>query len=322
MRNSCFAAYAALMIAAFGLTPAHSQAYPTRPIKLVQPSSAGGLSDTISRLIAKGMTKYFGQTVFVENKPGAMDIIANRMVSRADPDGYTILYGGINTTMAPYLRKEAVGFSSTKDLTPIAMATNFAGVFVATPNMPVKTLADLPAYAAAHPNNVRIANNGTGGSLDITARLFELKTGTHLTHIPYRGTTEAMRGIIAGEVELGTFGLPTGVSFRSKVRVLAQTGKTRHPLLPDVPTTSELGMDGVGITYWFGLYAPPRTPDAIVASLAKALEATTNDSAYRKKLENLGAVAEYLPPEAFTERIKVEDQRWRELLPKMGLGPE
>lgn len=320
MRHCCFAACAALMMAAFVVTPAHSQAYPTRTIKLVQPSSAGGLSDTISRLIAQGMTKYFGQTVFVENRPGAMDIIANRAVSRADPDGYTILYGGINTTMAPYLRKEAVGFSSTKDLKPIAMATNYAGVFVATANLPVKTLADLPAYAAAHPSNARIANNGTGGSLDITARLFELKTGTHLAHIPYRGTTEAMRGIIAGEVELGTFGLPTGVAFQSKVRVLAQTGNTRHPLLPGVPTTSELGM--AGITYWFGLYAPPHTPDAIIASLAKSLETTTNDSVYRKKLENLGAVAEYLPPKAFIERIEVEDQRWHELLPEMGLGPE
>jgi len=314
--------FAAVAMAVLGSASANSQAYPTRPIKLIQPSSAGGISDTISRVIAQGMSDHLGQTVYVENKPGAMNTIANKTVSHAEPDGYTILYGGINTVMGPYLRKDQAGFSSTEDLTPIAMAVSSAGVYVANRSLPVKTLADLAAYAIANPGKVRNASNGAGGSLDMTARLFELKTGAKLSHIPYRGTSEAMRGIIAGEVEMGTFALPSGASFHDQVRVLAQTGATRHPLLMDVPTTAELGMEGVGINFWFGLYAPPHTPRAIVTRLANALDATMKDGAYRKKVENIGAVAEYLGPDAFIERIKLEDRRWAELLPKMGFVPE
>ena len=150
------------------------------------------------------MSTHLGQTVFIENRPGAMNMLANKLVSHADPDGYTILYGSIDMTMAPSLRKDAAGFSGTVNLTPIAMASSTAGVYVVNPKLPIQTLPELAAYAKERPGRVRDAINGFGGSLHLTSKLFELKTGTEFSFIPYRGTSEAMLAIISGEVEAGT----------------------------------------------------------------------------------------------------------------------
>jgi tripartite-type tricarboxylate transporter receptor subunit TctC len=268
------------------------------------------------------MSANLGETVYVENRPGAMNMLANKAVSRANPDGYTILYGSIDMTMAPSLRKDAAGFSGTKDLTPIAMAASTAGVYLVNPQLPVHTLSELASYARANPDMVRNAINGFGGSLHLTSKLFELKTGVKLLHVPYRGTSEAMLAIISGEAQTGTFALASGASNRDRVRVLAQTGATRHPLLPDVPTAAEAGMPDVGVIYWFGFYAPPNTPKQIVDRLAKTIELTMKDSEIQKKLANIGAMVDYLPPDKFADRITEEEHKWGDLIPKMGFKPE
>jgi tripartite-type tricarboxylate transporter receptor subunit TctC len=310
----------ALLIAP--LTLAHGDEYPSRSIKLMQPATAGGFSDTLSRLIAQGLSTHLGQTVFIENRPGAMNMLANKLVSRADPDGYTLLWGPIDMTMAPALRKDAAGFSGTKDLTPIAMVASSAGVYVVNPKAPVNSLKELAAYAKAKPGTVRNAINGFGGSLHLTSKLFELRTGTEFSHIPYRGTSEAMLAIISGEVETGVFALSSGATNKDKVRVIAQTGVKRHPLLPDVPTTIEAGMPDVGIIFWFGIFAPPNTPQPIVNRLSNDLQLTLKDPEIQNKFANLGAIVDFLPSAEFAKRVTEEEQKWGDLIPKMGFKPE
>ena len=312
----------AFVLSTLATPRAGADEYPSRPIRLMQPATAGGFSDTLSRLIAHGLSSHLGQAVFVENHPGAMNMIANRIVSRSEPDGYTILWGPIDITMAPSLRKDAAGFDANRDLTPVAMVASSAGVYVVNSGVPANSLQELASYAKSRPGMVRNAINGVGGSLHLATKLFELKTGIELMHIPYRGTSEAMLAIISGEADLGAFALSSGVSNRDRVRVLAQTGAARHSLLPDIPTTTEIGMPDVGVIFWFGIFAPPKTPRPIVDRLTHGLEQTLQEPALREKFSSLGAIVDYLPPPQFAQRVVDETRKWGELIPAMGFRPE
>jgi tripartite-type tricarboxylate transporter receptor subunit TctC len=322
MRRTLLCLSLVIALSAASMPRADAEDYPSRPIRLMQPATAGGFSDTLSRLIAHGLSSHLGQTVVVENHPGAMNMIANKLVSRSEPDGYTVLWGPIDITMAPSLRKDAADFDANRDLTPIAMVASSAGVYVVNPKVPAKSLQELASYAKAHPGTVRNAINGFGGSLHLATKLFELKTGTELLHVPYRGTSEAMLAIISGEADLGAFALSSGVSNRDRVRVLAQTGAARHPLLPDVPTTTEIGMPDVGVIFWFGVFAAPKTPQPIVDRLAHDLQLTLQEPALQEKFSSLGAVVDYLPPAGFAQRVADDTRKWGELIPAMGFKPE
>ena len=304
------------------VAPASADDFPNRPVKLIQPSTAGGFSDTLSRIIANGLSPRLGQSVVVENRTGAMNMLANKMVSRADPDGYTMLWGTIDMTMVPALRKDAATFDSVRDLTPVAMVANIAGVYVVNPSLPVHDIGELAAYAKANPGKVRNAHIGYGGSLHLTAKLFEMKTGTELAHIPYRGTSEAMVAVLSGQVDMSTFSISTAAVNREKVRILAQTGRTRHPILREVPTVAESGMPDLGIIYWFGIFVPPNTPKPIVDRLARDLRATLEEPALQEKFFAMGAAVDYMPPESFTPYVAGEIRKWSQLIPAMGFVPE
>jgi tripartite-type tricarboxylate transporter receptor subunit TctC len=224
--------------------------------------------------------------------------------------------------MVPSLRKDASAFDAAHDLAPVAMVASVAGVYVVIPKLPVTSLAELAAYAKARPGLVRNAINGVGGSLHLTTKLFEIKTGAELSHVPYRGTSEAMLAVISGEVEMGAFSLSMGSSNRDRVRVLAQTGASRHPTLADVPTTAEAGFPDVGIIYWFGIFAPPRTSKPIIDRLAHDLKATLGEPELQQKLSTMGAIVDYLPPEEFAKYVAAEQQKWGSLIPAMGFKPE
>ena len=251
-----------------------------------------------------------------------MNMLANKMVSRAEPDGYTLLYGSIDITMAPSLRKDAESYDAATDLTPVAMVANTAGVFVVNPNLPVHSLEELAEYAKTNPGKVRNAMNGYGGSLHLTTKLFELKTGADITSVPYKGTSEAMLSIISGETNFGVFSLSMGASNKDLVRVLAQTGLVRHSLLPDVPTTTESGMPDVGVTFWFSIFAPPKTPPQIVAQLADSLKATLEERDVKDRFLSLGASVDFMPPAEFSKVVVDEEKKWGQLIPAMGFKPE
>src|SRR4029079_10455671 len=207
-------------------------------------------------------------------------------------------------------------------LTPVAMVANIAGVYVVNPSLPVHDIHELADYAKANAGKVRNAHIGYGGSLHLTAKLFEMKTGTELAHIPYRGTSEAMVAVLSGQVDMSTFSISTAAVNREKIRILAQTGPTRHPILREVPTVAESGIPDLGIIYWFGIFVPPNTPKPIVDRLARGLKATLEEPSLQQKFSSMGAAVDYMPPDTFTPYVAGEIRKWGQLMPEMGFVPE
>ena len=314
-----------ILLAAAGLTAAASasaQDYPSKPIRIVTPTNPGGVSDGMSRLVAQGLSERLTRQGVIENRAGAMTMIGNETVSRATPDGYTILWGSVDMTMLPLLMKSAAAFDAGRDLMPIAMAVSTWGTYVVNPKVPVASVPELVAYAKANPNKIRYGTNGAGGSLHLAVRLLEIKTGINLEHVPYKGIAQVGSDLLAGEIEMASMAISTAYANREKVRILAQTGPTRHAMLKEVPTTAEIGMPDVSVVYWFGLFAPPATPQPIVDRLARELDGALNEPALRERLYTFGADATYMPTAAFVQRVEDDKKKWAQLIPAMGIQPE
>jgi tripartite-type tricarboxylate transporter receptor subunit TctC len=303
-------------------TAAPAQDYPNRAIRIVTPTNPGGVSDGMSRLVAQGLADRMNKQVVVENRAGAMTMIGNETVSRAAPDGYTILWGSVDMTMLPLLQKAAVNFDPSRDLLPVGMAVSTWGTYTVNPKVPVKSVPELVAYAKANPGKIRYGTNGAGGSLHLAVRLLEIKTGINLEHVPYKGIAQVGSDLVAGEIEMASMAISTAYANREKVRILAQTGPTRHAMLPDVPTTAEIGMPEVGVVYWFGLFAPPNTPQPIVDRLARELDGALKEPTMRERLFTFGADPSYMAPAAFAARVEEDKKKWAQLIPAMGIQPE
>jgi tripartite-type tricarboxylate transporter receptor subunit TctC len=268
------------------------------------------------------LTTRLGQAVVVENRAGAMNMIGNELVSHSTPDGYTILWGSIDMTMVPMLQKGAASFNATRDLLPVGMAATTAGTYVVNPSFPAKDLKEFIAYARANPGKVRNGITGVGGSLHLTAKILELKTGIELTHVAYRGSSEAIKAVIENEVEMGTFSFSTAAANRGKIKILAQTGATRHPVLADVPTTAELGLPDVSIEFWWGLFVAPNTPKPVVDRLGSVLDAALKEPAIRDRFSSMGVQATYMSPADFSRQVADDQKKWTALIPAMGFKPE
>lgn len=297
---------------------ARAQDYPNKPIRLLITSPAGSLVDVLGRAFAQDLGDKLGQSVIVDNRPGAMTQIASDTLTRANADGYTLMLGAVEMTMLPHLRKN-YRYDALKDFTPIARVATSWTVFAVHPKVPAATLAELVAYSKTAP--VRYGSGGVGGALHIAVEMLNLKTGAKLIHVPYRGGAQAATDAIAGQIEMVSMGLAsTRVADGGKLRVLAQTGPVRHPMLPDVPTTAELGLPEVRMDTWFGLFGPPELPDDVVAKLAAAAGAVSQQAAYRARLNTLGCDTAYLAAAPFREFIAQDSRKWQQLIPQMGIA--
>jgi tripartite-type tricarboxylate transporter receptor subunit TctC len=305
----------------FLLTPRSFAAddYPSRPIHLIITSPAGSLVDVIGRLVGEGLSQRLGQPVVVDNHPGGMTQLGTEVLVHADPDGYTLMIGPSELTMLPYLKKN-YPYNPTTDITPVALVTTSWTVFAIYPGLPVQTLPEFIAYAKARPGKLRYGSGGVGGALHIAVEMLKLKTGIDLIHVPYRGGEQAATDAMSGQIEMVSMGLAsTRVAADGKLRILAQTGPVRHPLLPDVPTTAEYGLPDVRMDTWFGLVAPPKTPDAIVARLDRATADLSADQGFRDNLAKIGCAPAYKPRGEFAAFIAGDLKKWQTLLPAMGI---
>jgi len=248
--------------------------------------------------------------------------IGYETASRATPDGDTFFHGAGEMTMLPYLKKSAAKFDALRDFSPVALAVSTWGAFLASPKLPVRSLAEFIAYAKANPGKIRYATNGVGGAQHLAVELLQMKTGIQILHIPYKGTAQVATDTLSGHVEMASMGLSSAVANRSRLNVLAQTGPTRIASLPDVPTTAELGLPDVRIDIWFGLMAPANTPVHMVDRVARALDVTLKDRAVADKFFAMGCEITYLPPKAFVEYIAREKRKWAELFPVWNLPME
>ncbi|MDM0083516.1 tripartite tricarboxylate transporter substrate binding protein [Variovorax sp. J31P179] len=311
---------AALGIAALGIAPAlHAQApagYPSRPVMLLVPTAAGGTTDIAARMLGVPLGAALGQTVVVDNKGGANGVIAAGAVKRAEPDGYTLLmqYSGYHV-ITPLVSKQAPQWEA-KDFTPVANVLSAPQIVVVRADLPFKTMAELVAYAKAHPGKINYASSGNGSLQHATGAMLEQQAGIQLTHIPYKGTGPALQDLLGGQVDI-TFGTapPFVPHIQSgKLRVLATTGKTRLPSLPDVPTTAEAGLPNLDATSWFAVFAPARTPKPIIDKLTAEIARIVSTPAFRQKAQEQGATADYLNPQQMDALVKSETARWTEVV--------
>jgi tripartite-type tricarboxylate transporter receptor subunit TctC len=296
-----------------------AEEYPSRPIRLIIHTPAGSLVDVLGRIIGQDLGERLGQSLVIDNRPGAASMIAVEQLTRATADGYTLMINAPEATMLPFLKK-SYHYDPIKDFTPIALVVTSWTVFAVNPKVPANTLAELIAYSKSHPGGVRYGSGGVGGALHVVVEMLRLKTGGNFVHVPYRGGAQAANDAISGQIEMVSMGLAsTRIAEGGKLRILAQTGPRRHPIVPDVPTTAELGLPEVRMDTWFGLVGPPNMPKEIVARINRELAVVVKQPAFQERLTKVGLAVDYRPDAEFKAYLANETKKWGQLLPTLGI---
>jgi len=297
----------------------HAQDYPLRPVRVIVPFSPGGAVDGPMRLIAQNMGKRLGQSVIIENRPGAGATIGTDAVAKAPADGYTLLLASqtnaISATLYPKLP-----FDPIEDFAPITLIGREPGVVVVNPALPVKTLQELIAYVKAHPGQVDYASSGNGSGQHLFAALLCSITGMKMNHIPYRGSGQATADLVGGQVQVSIPGMAgmLGHIRSGKLRALAVTGATRAPQLPDVPTMAEAGVPGYEAYVWMGLLAPKGTPPAVIDRLQREVVAALESAEVRTYMANASIEVVGSTPAEFGRFFRTEKDLWAKIVRETG----
>jgi tripartite-type tricarboxylate transporter receptor subunit TctC len=288
---------------------ANAQNYPTRAVELVVPFAAGGGTDLLARLVGEGLSRRLGQSVVLLNRPGANTNTGVLQVVRSAPDGHTLVMGSIGLAANPSLYTK-LPFSPLADLAPITLIANAPTILVVPTSLPANTLAELIAYLKARPGELNYASYGAGSSAHLAAELFQLTTGTKIVHVPYSGGGPAAVGVVTSNVQmLFASVLPVmGLIRGGKLKPIAIASDRRSPLLPEVPTFLEGGIDYKTGT-WFGILAPAKTPDSIVAALHKTTVDVLQDPSVRDRIVEQGGEVVANSPTEFRAFIKQEMDR-------------
>ena len=300
---------------------ASAQTYPTRPIQVIVPFAGGSASDVALRIVLEQMGKTIGQPFVVDNRPGAGGNIGTNAATKAVPDGYTLVMGSIGPMATNKTLYRELGYDPEKDLEPISLFAHFPNLITVSAKLPVKTLAELVAYAKAHPKQLNYGSVGNGSSQHLAGVYFEQVVGVELTHVPYRNIAQYVPDLIAGAVPLGFQWLPNvNAALQSNgARVLAVTVDKRMTALPDVPTVAEAGVKNYQASGWLGLWAPSGTPKPIVARLNQEVVAAVHDPVVRKKIIEKGAEGESTTPEGLAKFVASESAKWRNIIQKAGI---
>jgi len=304
-------------IAGLAQTPGQ---YPVRPVRIVVPQSPGASTDTTARLIAQRLTTALGQTVLVDNRPGAGSVIGTEVVAKATPDGHTLLVVASSITLNPILHKN-LGWDPVRDFAPITQLSSFPNILVVHPAVPVKTVKDLVALAKAKPGGLNYGSAGTATGTHLSAELFKHMTGTDMVHVPYKGGGAAIPALMGGQVQLM---FATTVSAlphvrAGKLRAIAVTSPKRSPSAPDVPTIAESGVPGYDHTPWNGFLAPAKTPRAVVARLNEETARILHTPETKAIFMNEGAEPVGNKPEEFGAIIKSEIAKWGKVIQAAGI---
>jgi tripartite-type tricarboxylate transporter receptor subunit TctC len=295
-------------------------AWPDQPIKLVVPFPAGGSTDLVARVVAADLGKDLGQTVLVDNKPGAGSLIGSEYVAKAAPDGYTILMAGLTNVFLPYAHPD-MRFDPIDDFVPIGLVADLPNVIAVNAKTPYKTLAELIAADKAKPGSLSFGSAGVATPSHLVCEMVNHEAKIKMQHVPYKGNAPAVNDLMAGTIPVMCNNLGGTLPYMSsgKIRILAQTGKTRSPAVPDVPTFAELGIGGLETGLWMGLMAPKATPKDVVEKINAALTKVMNEPGTREKLAKLGAAPLNPAPAAFAERIKTDRRSWGDVLKNVNL---
>jgi tripartite-type tricarboxylate transporter receptor subunit TctC len=315
-----------LLIAALISGAASAQSYPNKPVKMMLGFAPGGPTDVIARVVAQDMTTALGQAVVVENKTGANSLIATQEVKRAAPDGYTLLATTLAHNVNPILMADKNPYDPIKDFAPVALVAVLPLVVVAKPDSPFSSLQDIVKAAKAKPGEVTYGSAGNGGSAHLAAALLETRSGTRMTHVPFRGNAPALTEVMAGRVSFMFYpmvGIADQVA-QKRLKVLAITTPKRHPDFPDAPTTAEAGFPGFDdYTPGVGVVAPAGTPAPVIAKLNEAIRVSLAKPETRERLRSLGATTEGgSSPAQFESYLKMDRDRWARVIKAAGVKAE
>ena len=311
---------AVLAVALFWAASALAQDYPSRPIRIIVPTPAGGPVDVMARVLANALPPVLGQNVFIENKPGAGNTIGSRAAASAEPDGYTLMVSAASgLIMSPMIVKSA-GYD-VSSFAPIALVAETPQVLVINPQLPFKSVADLVAYAEANPGKLNYSTGGVGTLPHLNAELFKSVSGTNILHVPYKGGGPALTAVVAGEVQMTFDTVSTSLQLiqDGKLRALAIVGPKRAPELPDVPAMPEVGFPAVTSGAWTALMAPRDTPAPIVAKLNAATNAALHGEQMKNALTKLGAQPRGGTPQDLADHLQRETAKWKPIVETLNL---
>ena len=303
----------------FCATQSFAQDYPSRPIRVIVPFSAGGAVDGPMRLIAQELSKRLNQQVNVENKPGAGAMIGSEVVAKSAPDGYTLLLASQTNAIGASLYSKLT-FNPIEDFTPISLLGREPGVLVVHPSLPVKTVEEFIAYAKERPGKVDYASSGNGSGQHLFAAMFASMAGITMSHVPYRGSGQATTDLIGGQVKVsipGAAGM-MGHIRAGKLRPLAVTGTRRSAQLPDVPTLDESGLKGYSAYVWMGLLAPKGTPAPIIDKLHRELVAVLASAEVKTYFSGASIEVVGSTPAEFDTYFREEKDRWAKIIKETG----
>jgi tripartite-type tricarboxylate transporter receptor subunit TctC len=298
----------------------HAQAnYPDKPIRLVVPFPAGSGTDIVGRLLAQQMTADFGQTVIVDNRPGASTIVGTDIVAKSAPDGYTMVMASNNHAMNPSLFEGKLPFDSIKDFAAVGQVAILPFILVVNPQLPAKNLDEL--LALARKGGLTYASTGNGTPPHVAGEMLKRVAKVDITHVPYKGSAAAVQDVVSGMVSMMFVNVPSGLSLvrAGKLRALAVGTSKRIVMMPELPTVAELGFPGFDVSLWMGLLMPAGTPADVIDKMSQEIARALADPAVRKKIEEQGAEPAYSPPAEFSKFIADETKRFEELVKDVGL---
>jgi tripartite-type tricarboxylate transporter receptor subunit TctC len=311
---------AAALAAMVAAAPAQGQSYPTKPIRIVAPSTPGDAPDVIARLVADKLSAALGQQVVVDNKPGAGGVVGSESVAKSPPDGYTLIMGnagshGINAAVYSKLP-----YDIQRDFAPVSQVAIAPNVMVINPSVPANSVAEFIAYAKSQPGKLSYASGGNGSSAHMSMELFKAMAGIDVQHIPYKGSSPALTDLIGGQVAVFIGNMPPTVPHikAGKLRALAVTTKSRSALMPELPTIADT-LPGYETVAWFGVLAPAGTPPEIVNRLSVEIGRIARSPEMREKLVAMGAEPVGGTPEEFKAVIDRDIAKWKPLAQKVGI---
>jgi tripartite-type tricarboxylate transporter receptor subunit TctC len=304
--------------------PAQTQ-YPAKPVRVIVPFAAGGTPDVVGRIISQQLAAQTGQSFVVENRAGADGVLGAQAVAEAPPDGYTLLVTSSSFVVNPSFHKK-LPFEVIRDFEPVSnVAATEAYILGVNPGLPARNVQELVALAKAPGNTISFGSPGVGNGLHLAAELFKSLTRTHMVHVPYRGAAPAITGLIAGDVQVMFMTPPSSLPFveAGKIRALGYTGAKRFARLPDVSTLAEAGVPGMEVlASWTGMFAPAKTPAAVLVRLAEEIRKATETAAYRDRLTSIGVIPVGSAPAEFKPFVAAQVKQIADLVRAAGIEPQ
>jgi tripartite-type tricarboxylate transporter receptor subunit TctC len=298
----------------------HAQQYPSRPIRLIIPFPAGSAADIIARALEPQLREKLGQAIVVDNRGGAGGNIGAELTAKSAPDGYTLLMATIGTHAINYSLYSRVAFHPVRDFTPIELVGDSPNVLVTTPRVPANSVKEFIAYAKANPGKLNFSSSGAGTSVHLSGELFNTMAGVKTIHVPFKGASESLTGLLGGQVDFSFASLSSAIPFikAGKLKGFAVTAAQRSPSIPELPTMSEAGLPGFVAVAWYGVVGPAAIPQPLVDKLSKTTLSVLEMKEVRDRLFASGVEVHPAPPEEFARLIKSEMEKWAKIVKASG----